>query len=266
MRIIVALLLFAVIYANRVAASNEPDFKHHTFELSITPCFDYHFITSPKRWPGFKQQIDNLYRPFIGFNFGLTYIYRPIRYIGISAGFSNVEYGIGMGKIVGTFASPNSHTGFVNAVLHFKGYIFRGYIGVPILIHGCYQINRIGLDLATGPEILFPIFTSEKYSSTSDSVGAFYTNVDRFRTVGAGDMLKYSWLGWDIQLSANIPLKKCLELSVGPEIKFLTVYPLQHGPYYQSVSHEIDFYTGIKVGFRLGSDFYSIRTKASKTR
>ena len=61
--------------------------------------------------------------------------------------------------------------------------------------------------------------------------------------------------------SMLVGIKDLFVFSVGPEMKFLSVYPLDPGPYYNTLSHQIDYYIGIKFGLRWGFDFHKKATK-----
>src|ERR1019366_9222061 len=192
MRIIYLVILFVLFSATAIVAREVPAYKHHTFELSVTPCFDYHFITYPKRVADYKHQVNNLYLPFAGVNVGVAYIYRPIKFMGISTGFNFVEYTIKMGKIdPAQVLSPTG--GFVTTVVRFKGYLLHNYIDVPILIHGYYRFHKTELDIGTGPEFLFSALNVSHYTTTSDSNGVFDITDNHTQKFSATEMRKYSW-------------------------------------------------------------------------
>jgi hypothetical protein len=243
MRIITLLTLIVLTCPVRVDAGDVPAFKHHTFEFSVTPGFDYHFVVWPSRSPGFKQQANDVYRPLAGINLGLAYIYRPVYYVGLSTGFNYLSF--------------NSATKIAFYTTELKGYNYLGFMSVPLLIHAYCPVNKTELELAIGPEFLFPLYANTKFSTTN---GMNFNNSNQ--TYNAAQMKMYSWLAWTVQVSANIPVKDLFVFSVGPEMKFLPVYPLQPGSYYNNLPHQIDYYIGIKLGLRWSFDF---NKKAAKT-
>ena len=222
-------------------AGDDKPFKHHNLELSITPAVDYHFVTFQSRPPGDLYTGSLSYRPLVGVNVGVAYIYRPSRWFGFSAGFNSLEYGL---KI-----SAQTGNGPVS------GYGYRGYMGFPVLLHAYQQINKTELELSTGPEFLLPLFAYAHYTSANSISGEFSNSYD------AVDIQGNATLAWTTQLTATIPIKSKVEIAIGPEMKFLNICPLPLGPYYNLVSHDINFYLGVKVGFKIGSNFF--KKKAS---
>jgi hypothetical protein len=235
MRAFILILLFLVPGANYLMAGDEVAFKHHNLEFSFTPAVDYHFVTWPGRPPA-NQRTDFTYHPFIGFNFGIAYVYRPIKWIGISGGINNLEYGL---KISDPYIKAH------------KGFEFDGYLGIPLLLHAYEQIKNTVLEFSTGPEFLLPLFSSVHYTSS--------TSGDRIRTYGGLDIQGNTTLAWDLQLTATIPVRRNFELAIGPEMKFLDICQVPRSPFYNQTSHDIDSYIGVKIGFRIGSNFFKKR-------
>ena len=251
MRTSALLILLSLFLSSQASSSDEPTFKHHTFEFSATPAVDYLFVTYSNRVPGYKQQVRNLFIPFIGCNFGLAYIYRPVKFIGISTGFNYLEYVNKMGKV---------------GSIPLNGYTQNGYIGVPVLIHAYNQIKKTELDWATGPEFSFPIYSISRFTSTNNTILTSTNNrvpgANQTQLYSLDAMRQYSWLGWDVEVTASVPIKNAFYMSVGPEMKFLSAYPLEPGSFYNQLAHTINYYTGIKVCFRLGVDFSKKITKS----
>jgi hypothetical protein len=227
---------------NYLMAGDEVAFKHHNLEFSFTPAFDYHFVTWSARTPGYKYDVNHTYRPFAGFNFGVAYVYRPIKWIGISTGLNNLEYGIKINAPAG--------------VRHPRSYEFRGYLGVPVLVHVYEQVRNTVLEFSTGPEFMMPLFYV--VHSLSSASG------DYTRTFNAVDIQGNTTLAWDLQLTASIPVKRKFELAIGPEMKFLDICQVPRSPYYNQTAHDIDFYIGAKIGFRIGSNFFKKRDEDSQ--
>ena len=255
MRIISLLLAVLFFRETKATSTHAPTFKHHTFEFSVTPAVDYYFITYPSRVSNFKSLTTNLCRPFAGCNFGFSYIYRPVKFIGISTGLNYLEYVSKAGKVLSN-NSGGPNTQFV----YFKGYFQSGYISAPILVHGYFRIKQTELDCSTGPEFFFPI-----YSITKATLSGAYTPIDQTQLYSPSQMRQYSYFGWDVAITASIPVKNSFYVSIGPEMKFIGVKPLEAGPYYSQLPHQIDYYTGIKVCFRLATDFAGKNSKSVKT-
>lgn len=243
--LLVALIFFIETKASS-ASANLPIFKHHTFEFSLTPAADYHFITYPNRSPDFKQQSNNLYRPFLGCNFGLAYIYRPIKYVGISTGVNYLEF---VNRLGGVNYLINPFT--TNTYYALNGYDQWGFVSVPVLLHAYCRIKKTELDFASGPEFSFPIYSIFKYSQPN----GFLPPENQTQLYSTTAMRQQSRLGWGVQLTAGIPVKNFFCISVGPEIKFIWVRPLQPGSYYSMLPHQIEYYGGVKICFRLATDF-----------
>jgi hypothetical protein len=256
MRITAVFILFGLLLSAKASTSDEPAFKHHTFEFSATPAVDYYFITYSNRVPDYKQQVHSVFLPFVGCNFGLAYIYRPVKFIGISTGFNYLEYVAKMGKV-----QLQGYPGGPINFIQYNGYTQSGFIGVPILIHAYNQIKTIELDWATGPEFSFPIYSISKYSSSGPG-GTFPEYINQTQLYSPKEMRQYSWLGWGVQVTASLPIKNSFYVSIGPEMKFLSASPLEPRPEYNQLAHTINYYTGIKVCFRLGADFSKKITKS----
>ena len=254
MRIISLTVLVVLLSATNIVAREVPAYKHHTFELSVTPTFDYRFFSWPKRQPGYATQVNDLDLPFAGFNFGVAYIYRPIRLIGISTGLDFMERGLKYGST--SHGEVNTPYGMITTPLQYHGFVFNGIVDVPVLIHLYQLINKTELEFTTGPVFNFPLFYNEKVSATSTLFGPLTKTSPDFKIYDASEIKSGSRLGWTVQLAANLPIKKSFILSVGPEMKFLSVDALVPNANYKLYPHETDFYIGLKVGFRLGSDFY----------
>jgi hypothetical protein len=252
-----AFILLLVGASAKLEAGDEVAWKHHNLEFSVTPAFTYHFVSWPSRDLPYKYSVNALYRPFAGFNIGVAYVYRPIKWLGFSAGLNSLAYGTHMNTTL-TFLDQGSGNVITGQI---KGYQFKGYAGIPVLVHGFVQIAHTVLELTTGPEFLLPVFFAQHESTTYNpgSPGQYIVNSNFSNGNDAIDIQGNSTLAWNLQLTATVPVKGKFELAIGPEMKFLDICPLPRGPYYNQIPHDIDFYIGAKIGFRIGSNFYKKR-------
>jgi hypothetical protein len=250
MRITLLAILCIVTSTSKASSGKASAFKHHVIELFVSPSVDYYFITYPNRSPNYKSLTQSLYHPFIGGNVALSYTYRPIQYFGISTGFNYLDYVNKMGTLPTTEFNANGQQ--VQTTLIFKGYMQWGYINVPIYLHTFFSIKKVAFNCSTGPQFTFPVYTftnnisyTPYYNQSPISLG------DKKQRYTPSEMRKDSWLGWNIQASVVLPVKGIFSISVGPEVTFITVTPLEPGPYYSQLTHQISLYAGVKLGFRL---------------
>ena len=238
----------------RVLSANEPDYKHHTFQLSVAAGLDHQFVVRKYKDPTMAQVLKDAERPFAGFCFGLQYIYRPIRMVGISTGLESLEYGNRIGR-----NEFYSFTDQVTVTAVYKGYGFNGSIGVPFYVHFYRQISRVTIEFATGPEFFFEVYSMAKYqvNNYNDPFAPPVYNIHNTVNYNGSEIKQNASLAWSVQLMANIPVCNAFGISVGPEWKFLELKQLSAGNNIDySEPRTVPFFLGVKVGFCLGTNFW----------
>ncbi len=255
MKKIIPLACLVLLQMVKATGANAPDFKRHSLELSVAAGLDHQFVVRKYKDPVMGQIWKASERPFAGFCFGAQYIYRPIGIFGISTGLEYMMYGNRMGKTEEYYGNGPYVTTSV-----YTGYGFEGYMGVPVYVHIYQQIDRIGVEFTTGPEFFFDVYSMENYQISYPP--PYYapwepTSIHDTRFANNSQIAQSASLAWSVQLMANIPVKKVLMVSIGPEWKFLDLKQLAPGNNVDhSVPREVPFFLGVKAGFRFGSNFW----------
>jgi hypothetical protein len=237
-----------------MAAGDEVNFKRHTFELSVAAGLDHQFIVGRKADPVLAQLFKEAERPFAGFCFGLSYIYRPIHFFGISAGFEYLQYGSRLWK--DEIYNPSTSLYTVTAIDN--GYGFSGNAGVPVYIHFYQPIKNYELEYITGPEFFFVLYTMGKYNIINYDSAGISGNVSGKQYLNSTEIRQSASLAWSMQVMLDIAVKKAFFISIGPEWKLLELkqwLPPSIYPVYHIATREVPYFLGIKVGFRLGYNF-----------
>lgn len=243
------------------AENNKTNFHKHSLELGLTPSFDYHFIVAPARDPSISQYYRADYRSLGGFETGVTYIYRPLLYLGFSSGMSILLYGTRMSPnfsnlLWGSQWDPS--TGGYNAQVPSHEYfgtesILDGSFAIPVYFHFYIPLKRMSLEFVTGPEFRFLVWSLQNGYTYIDAANNTIDYSNKVRTVwySASSIRDNSNLCWSLQGGVDVPTKKGTNIFIGAEWKLLNPVYLSHATQnYQQEPKLVNYTLGIKLGIR----------------
>ena len=241
-------LLIAFVLVSTLGFSKEGEktketkntFAHHSGEFHITPSADYMLY---QKGTDYKASAPYEFRmPFIGFDLGAQYMYRPCELFGVSTGldfrmqanyYRHSNYFLG-NKFVDQINA--GHTGFLQ---------------LPIEFHLFKKMEHSTFEFATGPQFNFPLFSKESNTSYLYNGDKSYssTGVTKYNTT---QMREGSTLGWNILLGAQLTLCELSDMFIGPQINFLNL-----ASFNKDISNSqkmygrfVDCSLGLKLGFR----------------
>lgn len=237
------LMLSAVLFTFAEDKKDKKDFgfAKHNAEIQVTPHADYLLYAKGKDAPAPDEPYQNRY-PFIGFNFGAQYLYRPIELLAISAGLNF--------HMQGGFWRQRNY--FPKEYVAVRQNYHIAAIMLPIYFHLYKRMPNSTFEFAIGPDFYFPVLSRSRATS-------YDFNGDKIDS--ESDMDKYtraqtranSVLGLSIFLGAQLYLCQNADLFIGPQIAFMSLAyldkdqqesRLKYGGFY-------DVYLGLKLGFRL---------------
>ncbi len=211
-------LLSLVCFGNKNAAlslAKEPPakgtFAHHFGEFHVTPSADYFFYVPGKTYE--DPEPYEFQMPFIGFDMGGEYGYRPCELFAVSAGLAF--------RMQGYFYR---HTNYFlgNKYVDYRSMGHIAYLQVPIMFHLFKQMQNSTFEFATGPQFNFPVLqtnTTVVYNPDGEKVS---TDKDKIKR-DAKFMRDYAMLGWTILLGAQLNLCAHADMFIGPQINFLNI-------------------------------------------
>lgn len=249
MRFILPLITGLLFSARVMANGDEPNLKHHAFELSVAAGLDHQFIAGRPYDPIMAKLLHDGERPFAGFCFGLSYSYRPFRIFGVSTGFDYLQFGSRLGETETYDFTTNLYT--VTAVDN--GYQFSGNIGIPLYVHFYQPIKKYTLEYVAGPEFFFEVYDQGHLNIINYTPG-ISGNIDYITYFNGITIRQNASLAFCVQALLDVPVKNELVISLGPEWQLLelkqflppSIYPASHVP-----TRAVPFFLGLKVGFRL---------------
>ncbi len=215
-------------------------FWQHTGEFHVTPSADY-FIYKK----GSDYQLSDPYEftaPFIGFDIGGQYMYRPVEVFAVSAGLGFRMQG-SYYRHTTTFLGSK----FVDATIA----AHTGVLTVPIELHLFKRMNKCTFEFATGPQFNFQLFRKSTYTAFNSDGKKIDSGKDT-QKLEADDIRRSAALGWNILLGAEINLFEHGDLFVGPQINFLNIAYFNKDLQKNSAKYGDDVLCslGLKLGFR----------------
>jgi len=217
-------------------------FAHHFGEVHITPSADYFFFRQGK-----LMQVDEPYEfklPFIGFDLGGEYGYRPVEVFGVSAGLGF--------RMQGNYYRRTSYDLFGDKYVSLRSSGHTGFLQVPIAFHLYKDMGNSTFEFATGPQFNFPVMRTLMWTSFN-SEGEKITSgkeKDKFTT---REIRENASLGWNILLGAELNLADHVDMFVGPQINFLNIayFDKDINESRRDYGADFDCSLGIKLGFRI---------------
>ena len=244
---ILLLLLVFGIHLHSFAGGKETQkdfgFAKHSAEISVTPNAGYYIYSKPKQGVALDEPYENNY-PFLGFTFGLQYMFRPVHVFAVSAGLNFHMQGYYrhiMDYVI--IGQPN---------LNARQLGYEGFVMLPISFHLFKQMRNSTFEFAIGPDFYFPVFF---HSNTS----VFNFDGEKVNTVTYMNMYNTSLtrettsLGLSIFLGAQLYPTPKADLSIGPQISFVNLVhfdgTIQENRLNSGGTYKINL--GLKLGFRL---------------
>ncbi len=232
-----ALSLFSFAAKEKPAAGS---FAHHCGEFHITPSADYYIYSKGKNYEAPEPY--EFQMPFIGFDLGGQYMYRPVEVFAVSAGLGFRMQGSYYRHTVTIF--DKKHVDYTS-ISH------TGYLQMPIEFHLFKQMPNSTFEFATGPQFNFPVLrnsTSSSYNLNGDKLTTDKSK-DKFTTKQMGDN---AVLGWNILLGAEVNLADHADLFIGPQINFLNIayFDKDINESRRDNGSNFDCSLGLKLGFR----------------
>lgn len=216
-------------------------FWHHTGEFHLAPSADY-FISAK----GTDYKIDKPYEfqlPFIGFDIGGQYMYRPVEVFAISAGLGF--------RMHGNFYRHTTTTFLGEKYVDTRSYGHRGFVNVPIEFHLFKRLNHCTFEFATGPRFNFQLFQTYREDSYTPDGEKTLTNKDKIK-YDSKDVLNNAMFGWNILLGAELHLFDNADMFVGPQINFMNLafFDKEINDARKRLGTDYGCSLGLKLGFR----------------
>ncbi|MCW5908450.1 MAG: hypothetical protein KIS94_11365 [Chitinophagales bacterium] len=215
-------------------------FAKHNAEVQVTPHADYLIYAKGKDVGAPDAPYENRY-PFIGFNFGARYMFRPIELLAVSAGLAM--------HMQGGFWRQRAY--FPKEYVALRQNYHVAALMLPIYLHLFKQMANSTFEFAIGPDFYFPVFqrtASATYNPDGEKVNSD-KDFDKYTTQYARQNAVF---GLSIFLGAQLYVCPVANLFIGPQIAFMNLAymdkdkqenRLKFGGFY-------DVYLGLKLGFR----------------
>ncbi len=216
-------------------------FHVHSFEFTMAPSADY-FIYSKGKISNISEPYDNR-MPFVGFNIGGQYIFRPIHVISVSAG---LNYRM-QGYFNQTKSAPLSGDLYISS----RTYGHAAYLTIPVYAHLYKRMKKCSFEFATGPEFYIPLY-STTFAKTYDALGDVTSSNSGVVKLSTSTMQQNASFGWSIYLGGELDISEIADMFVGPQILFLDLARLNKNNQLQRTDNG-GFYNvslGLKLGFR----------------
>lgn len=227
-------------FAKEKAKKESAGFWHHTGEFQLAPSADYMLYRKGTDYEASEPYEFRM--PFIGFDIGGQYMYRPVEVFAISAGLGF--------RMQGSYYRHTT-TFFGDKYVDETIAAHTGYLNLPVELHLFKRMSHSTFEFATGPRFNFPLFRKSTYS-TFNSDGEKVMSGKNTQKLDADDMRDLSSLGWSLTMGGEIHLFNHGDLFIGPQINFQNLVYFnndarssvkQYGDY-------IDCSLGLKLGFR----------------
>ena len=240
----ILLLLIGFVMVSSVAFSRTSapasTFAVHNFELQVTPSADY-FIY--QKGDVLQDEPYKFKYPFAGFGFGVNYIFRPIKVVGVSTGLNFKMQGIFDRERFYPFQQPS--------YVSYKGSQHVMYINIPVYLHLYKEMTNSTFEFAIGPEFNIPFFTR--------SAGKFFnaTGTEISSSKGS-DILSTSQMkdgavfGLSVFFGGEVRLFDHGNLFIGPQIQFLNLVSFDEDVRDLEKTDRKNYLVslGVKLGFR----------------
>jgi|ERR1043165_9210902 hypothetical protein len=231
---------FAVVKDNK-DNKDKTGFWHHCGEFHLTPSADYYIYRK-----GTVYEAPEPYQyqmPFIGFDMGGQYMYRPVEVFAISAGLGF--------RMQGNFTRHTTTPFLQSKYVDYRSMGHMGVLQVPIEFHLFKRLPHCTFEFATGPQFNFPVFatnTTTTYMPDGDKI-----STDKDKTNFDTDVMRENaMLGWNILMGGEIHLCDKSDLFIGPQINFLNIayFDKDITSNRRKYGSDTDISLGLKLGFR----------------
>ena len=181
--------------------------------------------------------------PFLGFDLGGQYMYRPVELFGVSAGLGF--------RMQGNYYRHTTYSLLGEKYVNLRSIGHTGFLQVPIEFHLFKKMEHSTFEFATGPQFNFPVFnmySSNLHNSSGDKISSSKGKTN-YSTKQMGDDAMF---GWNILLGAELNLCDHADLFVGPQINFLNIASFKKDENKASMDsgRPYDCSLGLKLGFR----------------
>lgn len=244
----ILILFFGVVALSSIAfskttapASKASEFTKHSYEFQVTPSADYLIYRQGSSAFAHQEEPYKTRYPFIGFGFGVNYIFRPIKVVGVSAGF-NI-------KMQGSYSRVTSYAPMT--YISSRGNAHVGFISIPIQAHLYKEMSDCTFEFAIGPEFNIPIFDRRAYAlySPNGEKVASDKDSDKYNS----DQIRYgASFGLSFLLGGEMHLCEHANLFVGPQFQFLNLvrFDKDRADAEKAGGRFYDVSLGVKLGFR----------------
>lgn len=253
-KILLPLLMIAFVFANAqdtktADSKNEKSekgkrkFHVHSFEFTMAPSTDY-FIYSKGKINNISSEPYDNRMPFVGFNIGGQYIFRPLHVVSVSAGLNY--------RMQGYFNQTKTAPLGGDLYISSRNYGHTAFMTIPVYAHLYKRMKKCSFEFATGPEFYIPLY-STSFAKTYDALGDETSSSSGINKLSMSNMKQNASFGWSIYLGGELEISETADMFVGPQILFLDLARLNkdnqlfrtdNGGYY-NVS------LGLKLGFRI---------------
>ncbi len=215
-------------------------FAKHSYELQVTPSADYFIYQKGNTLD--NEPYKHKY-PFAGFGFGVNYIFRPIKVVGVSTGLNFKMQGIFNRERFYPFQQPS--------YVSYKGSEHVMYLTVPIHLHLYKEMTNSTFEFAIGPEFNIPFFTRSagKFFNAAGTEISSSKDSDRLTT---SQMKDGAVFGLSVFLGGEVRLFDHGNLFIGPQIQFLNLVSFDKNLRDLEKTDRKNYLVslGLKLGFR----------------
>jgi hypothetical protein len=249
-----SLLLFSfafafTVFAGDMDAKKDFGFTKHSAEITATPNVSYYIYS--------KSTIHNPYEgyyPFLGFTFGLQYMYRPIKVFAVSAGLNF--------HMQSLYERSENYLFFPSGqYLNWRRILNTGYLAVPLYLHLFKSMPKSTFEFAVGPDFYIPVFRHSSWTKfdRNDEKLSSGSQMERFDS----DMIhRYASFGLSIFLGAQLYLCPKADLFIGPQISFINLAFFDKE--YQQSRANTGRFSDVNLGLKLGFRLHPARKEASR--
>ncbi|HLP49594.1 MAG TPA: outer membrane beta-barrel protein [Chitinophagales bacterium] len=219
----------------------EAGFWHHTGEFHIAPSADYYIYGKGKLFE--NPEPYEFQMPFIGFDIGGQYMYRPVEVFAISAGLGF--------RMQGSFYRHTTTPFLGDKYVDQRILSHTGFLNVPVEFHLFKRMNKCTFEFATGPRFNFPVlrtFNASTYAWDGEKVSTV-KDKDNYTTTQMKDLAS---LGWNLLFGAEVHLFDHGDLFIGPQINFtnLVYFDKEVREGVRDYGNNFNCSLGLKLGFR----------------
>lgn len=237
--LIFSIACFTPLFAQTQSAKDF-GFAKHIAEIQVTPHADY-LIYAKGKDVGMPDAPYEFRYPFIGFNFGARYMFRPIELLAVSAGLAM--------HMQGGFWRQRAY--FPKEYVALRKNYHVAALMLPVYFHLFKRMANSTFEFAVGPDFYFPVF--ERSTSNSYNIdGEKINSVKDFEKYNSQYTRENTVFGLSIFLGGQVYVCPVSDLFIGTQIAFMNLAymdkdkqenRLKFGGFY-------DVYLGVKFGFR----------------